>query len=607
VCHRDSMLKKLAVLFLAATAALAAQTNWRRVGGSSFEAGLAAPATGPVVSVWFSLDGGKLFSRTLSGHTWETADLESWSRAIDPPPHPNNASAGLRAPENSRTVAGPRGTSYALGANLFRSEDNGRTWINLTGYRGQSVIGAGQNDLAVSPADPRFIVVANAWGVWASHDSGLTWSGLNEQLPNLAISEIQSIGNGVKATLGGLGDSRLTPGATTWEPLGGGPDYASLSKALSATITALTSSGDTAYAGSIDGRIWVSRDKQVSWVQSPNQAGGSVERIYVDPAAPNAAFVASAGRTRSVLRTINYGQFWDDITGSLTENPAHGVAADRSANAIYVATDRGVFLARADLNALGSVSTWAALNGLPDAPARDVKLSGTNIYAAIDGFGLYAASAPLLTGTMKMVSSADLNDRPAAPGALFSLVGGKVQSAKAGSLDVPVLASANEESQIQVPFEATGTQFSVSLRTAATSTVMTVPLRSVSPAIFLDRNETPILMDADTGLTLESKLSLQPRQKIQLLATGLGRTTPAWPTAVPAPGENPPAVTAAVQVFLGGRPIEVTRATLAPNYVGLYLIEIELPAILDAGAADLYLAADGVESNKVRVYLTSGT
>jgi uncharacterized protein (TIGR03437 family) len=113
-------------------------------------------------------------------------------------------------------------------------------------------------------------------------------------------------------------------------------------------------------------------------------------------------------------------------------------------------------------------------------------------------------------------------------------------------------------------------------------------------------------MDADTGLTLEAKLSLHPHSRIQLLATGLGKTTPNWPTAVPAPAENPPAVSASVQVFLGGRPIDVTRATLAPGYIGLYLIEMELPSILDAGAAELYLSADGVESNHVRVYLASG-
>jgi uncharacterized protein (TIGR03437 family) len=599
------MLKRLAVLSLAVTASLAAQTNWRKVGGTTFEAGLAGPATGPMSAVWFSPDGGKLYARTYSGNTWETVDFETWSRATSPSPHPNNALAGLRAPESARTLATPGGAVYALGTNLFRSEDNGRTWTNLTGYRGQPIIGAGQNDLAVNPRNPQFIAVANAWGVWTSHDGGLSWLGLNDNLPNLNVSEIESVGNGVKAVLFGQVESRLAPGSTNWEPLGGSANYAALSKVLNATITAFTSVGDVAYAGAADGRLWSSLDRQATWTQSPTQAAGPIDRIFTDAAVPNAAFVASSGKTRSVLRTINYGQFWDDITGALTDNPAHGIAADRASGSIYVATDRGVFLARADLNALANLSPWTALNGLPDALTRDVKLSATNVYAAVDGYGVYAASTPLLTGRPRLVSSADLTDRAAAPGALFSLVGGKIQSVKAGDLTVPVLASANEESQIQIPFEVTGSQLSLSVTGAASITTMTLALKAVSPAIFLDRNESPLLMDADTGLMLESKLSLRPHQRIHLLATGLGRTTPNWPTAVPAPVENPPAVSAAIQVFLGARPIDVSRATLAPGYVGLYLIEVELPSILDAGAAELYVSADGVESNRVRVYLAS--
>jgi uncharacterized protein (TIGR03437 family) len=430
--------------------------------------------------------------------------------------------------------------------------------------------------------------------------------GLNETLPNLSISEIQTVGNGIQATLFGLGNSRLAPGASVWEPSGGGSDFSALSKALNAPITAVASTPDSAYAGSSDGRIWSSRDHQATWTLAATSAGGPVERIFVDPAAPNMAWIASSGKTRTILRTINYGQFWDDVTGALTDNPAHGITADRAAGAIYVATDRGVFLARTDLNALAAVSNWSALGGLPDAPVRDVKLAGTHLYAAIDGYGLYSASAPLLTGTARLVSAADLEERAAAPGSLFSLVGGKLQAARSGNLNVPVLASGNEESQIQVPFEVTGTQFNVSLISAASTSEMTLPLKPVAPAIFLDRNEAPILMDAETGLMLESKLSLHPHQRIQLLATGLGKTTPNWPTAVPAPAENPPAVAASVQVFLGDRPIDVTRATLAPGYVGLYLVEMELPAILDAGAAELYLAADGVKSNRVRVYVSSG-
>ena len=50
-------------------------------------------------------------------------------------------------------------------------------------------------------------------------------------------------------------------------------------------------------------------------------------------------------------------------------------------------------------------------------------------------------------------------------------------------------------------------------------------------------------------------------------------------------------------------PVQVTRATLAPGYVGLYLVELQLPTLVNAGPAELYISADGQESNRVRVYL----
>ena len=50
-------------------------------------------------------------------------------------------------------------------------------------------------------------------------------------------------------------------------------------------------------------------------------------------------------------------------------------------------------------------------------------------------------------------------------------------------------------------------------------------------------------------------------------------------------------------------PVAVTRATLAPGYVGFYLIELQVPAVVNSGPADLYLTAEGHESNHVRLYL----
>jgi uncharacterized protein (TIGR03437 family) len=49
--------------------------------------------------------------------------------------------------------------------------------------------------------------------------------------------------------------------------------------------------------------------------------------------------------------------------------------------------------------------------------------------------------------------------------------------------------------------------------------------------------------------------------------------------------------------------VQVMRATLAPNYVGMYLVEIEIPNIVNYGPAELYMEVDGQPSNRVRVYI----
>jgi uncharacterized protein (TIGR03437 family) len=66
---------------------------------------------------------------------------------------------------------------------------------------------------------------------------------------------------------------------------------------------------------------------------------------------------------------------------------------------------------------------------------------------------------------------------------------------------------------------------------------------------------------------------------------------------------DPPVVVAGVRVLLDGAPLQVTRATLAPGYVGFYLIEAQLPVTMNFGSSQLWVAAGGQESNRVQVVI----
>lgn len=590
---------------------------------------LASPATGPVDEVWFSADGNRLYARTHSGKLFETVDFETWGAAssLVAPAEPGATASVERLPAPGAKLrinpANPQRV-YALANHLYRSEDGGRSWINLTAYGNASVIGSGQHGLTISPRNSEELVVANDAGVWRSLDGGLSWTGLNRFLPNLRVRRILSTpggASGIRILVDGVGSVELSPGGSKdqdWTPvtetqlLQEAELKRTYSGVLGAQVTAFAGAGDTLYAGASDGRIWISFDRGNTWQQTARQAGsGPVESIFVDASAPRVALAALGGSGAHVLRTTNSGNFWDDLTSNLPDAAAHAITAERKMGAVYVATEDGVFFTRTDLENPGPTSPiWLSVSrNLSRAAATDVKLDkgGNQLYVALDGYGIYAAAAPHLASKIRLVNAADFSSRPAAPGSLLSVLGGRVSSARAGALDFPILASSDTESQIQVPFEVTGPTVSLALgmRTQAGSERFTfgVPLQTVAPAIFISQDGAPMLLDADSGLMLDGRNIAHSNSRIQILATGLGKVRPNWPTGLAAPLDSPPVVTAPVRAYLDRAPVEVRRATLAPGYIGFYIIELQLPAIVNAGPAELYVAAEGQESNRVSIYI----
>jgi uncharacterized protein (TIGR03437 family) len=609
------------VLLLFAASGLKAQVfplEWRRVGGPAFESGLASPAGGPVDRVWFGEQGQRLLIRTVAGRVFATSDFETWTTAsAEPPPAPERPVASRLPARVSALKADPtrEGRLYAWGDHIYRSDDGGRAWLNLTASGTRSVIGSRVRDLAVSPTDPDVLIAGTDFGVWRTSDGGRTWIGLNETLANSPIRKVLSPPRGAEplrvwSPTGGVLELRSGSGSG-WHPT---RDAAyslelerrrALSASLEAEITATAAGGELLHAGSSDGRIWTSRDRGRTWVESSQRGRGPVEAIVVDADDPRVAIAAIAGPGPRILRTTNGGLFWDDISANLPPGPAYGVSFDRAARALYAATERGVFLSRTDLNAAGPPESWAPVPGLDANRAWDVRLDPVKgqLFAVLDEAGVFAAPAPHRAGALRWMNAADLSTRPAAPGSLVSLQGAAVSRAQAGLLSVPVLASSPSESQIQVPFEAAGDVLPLSVAIPGRQLSVGIPMQPVSPAIFVDADGSPLLVDGDSGLLLDAANVARGGGRVQILATGLGRVSPDWPTGLAAPLEGAPRVRAEVSAFLDRAAVPVTRATLAPGYIGFYLVEIELPPIVNAGPAELYLTAGGQESNRVRIYL----
>jgi uncharacterized protein (TIGR03437 family) len=611
-------------LLLMALVAPGLHAEWRRVGTAAMDLRLSGLATGPMHGVGWTA-GGRMLARTATGGWLESEDGESWTPSQARAVAEGRAAAMDRLPEPDARItdAGRPGFAYAYGNHVWRTEDNGRTWRNLTHWKQTSLLGGPVSGLAVRPGVPEEIAVSTATGVWKSADGGLSWVSCNAALPQLPVRRIVSLPRetaGLRVAM--IAPSSMTPAVfewapgekSAWQPVPGNlaleqAARMALSREFGVRVSAIAYLADAVYAGAEDGRIFVSLDRGASWLPPVQNPGAVVESFSLDPRDPRRA-VASLRRQEPgsvVLRTTNGGLIWDDITANLGQPAVYGITADFEAGAIYAATPDGIFWTESDLTAMGPATAWRRMTGdLPDGAVLDVRLDGLGqtLYAAVYGYGVYMETAVHRRRDWHVVSSADWNSRAAAPGALLSIMGDRIDSVRAGERPVVVLNRSERETQIQLPYDIEGASVSLSFESRGNITRSSLALASAAPAILVDRDGTAMVMDGESGALVDAGNPARAGELVQVLVSGLGRVAPNWPAGVAAPAaESAPAVIAPVRAFLDGAQLEVVNATLAPGYIGYYLVEIRLPDTVNSGGAELFLQSGNSSSNKVRLYI----
>jgi minor extracellular serine protease Vpr len=153
---------------------------------------------------------------------------------------------------------------------------------------------------------------------------------------------------------------------------------------------------------------------------------------------------------------------------------------------------------------------------------------------------------------------------------------------------------------VQVPWEFQG-QSSVAMKvtvagntTDLQSNVFTVPLANYAPAFFMNSGTVADAVDNSTGALITTANPAAAGEILQLYANGLGPVT-----NVPASGEPAGAplslTTGAVTVSIGGKQATVFGGTafLAPGFVGLYQINIQVPAGLTPGPQPITVTVGG--------------
>ena len=162
--------------------------DWRRIGSFAInhapDGSLAGSVSGSVDRVWYSADGSTLFTRTSSGRTYQTSDLETW-QASDNTPISSVGTQVLGLASGSADVPG------AI------------------------------RELTASPTNPDELTAATDLGVFRSVDAGKSWTSLNDGLPNLPVIRLLDLPSGAQGIRVQLSENR----AAEWPPVKSRPGF----------------------------------------------------------------------------------------------------------------------------------------------------------------------------------------------------------------------------------------------------------------------------------------------------------------------------------------------------------------------------------------------
>ena len=177
-------------------------------------------------------------------------------------------------------------------------------------------------------------------------------------------------------------------------------------------------------------------------------------------------------------------------------------------------------------------------------------------------------------------------------------------SIHASSILAPIFFASEQQLNIQIPWELAGqSQLTVLLHNQA-GAPQTVTLTSFAPGIF-----SMNAMGTGQGAILDSNYKLVDAANpttagntLQIFCTGLGAVSDPPPDGSPAPSSPPSTTLTMPTVTIGGGSAAVLFSGLAPGFVGLYQVNVEVPSGSTTGnTVPVVISIGGVRSNTVTV------
>jgi uncharacterized protein (TIGR03437 family) len=177
-----------------------------------------------------------------------------------------------------------------------------------------------------------------------------------------------------------------------------------------------------------------------------------------------------------------------------------------------------------------------------------------------------------------------------------------------GGAPMPLIHAFPLQVDAQVPWEVAGqAEAQLTIVTDDLSgNAVSVPLAQFSPGVYsadgTGAGQGAILINGTNTLAAPGNPAKRGADYINVFATGLGPVTHQPDTGAPAPVNPLAQTTNTVTVTIGGVEANVPFAGLAPGWVGLYQVNVQVPATAPVGGTvPVTLSVGGVAANQVTI------
>jgi len=244
--------------------------------------------------------------------------------------------------------------------------------------------------------------------------------------------------------------------------------------------------------------------------------------------------------------------------------------------------------------------------------------------SVVNNASFATGTTPLAPGTIAAIFGSKLDDGSKNPfssfganGELLTALGGA--SVAFNGISAPIFSAFPGQLNVQIPLELAGMTSAQVVVTVAgqSSAAQTVPIGPQSPGIFTTTqtgkgqgavqiaNSTIYAAPAGSISGSQSR-AVKPGEFITIYCTGMGAVNNPPQTGKPAAGNPLSTTTATPVVTIGGVSATVSFSGLAPGFVGLYQVDVEIPqSAPGGGAVSLKLNVNGVDSNEVSIAIAA--